>query len=45
MVGLMVGSEVSERQPQALDLNRETVYLDALIQNSPLGIVVLDRRG
>jgi PAS domain-containing protein len=44
VVGLMVGSEVSERHRQALDLNRQTVYLDALIQNSPLGIVVLDRQ-
>jgi PAS domain S-box-containing protein len=44
VVGLMVGSEVSERHRQALDLNRQTVYLDALIQNSPLGIVALDRQ-
>jgi diguanylate cyclase (GGDEF)-like protein/PAS domain S-box-containing protein len=44
-VGLIVGSEVSERHRQAIDLNRQTTYLDSLIQNSPLGIVVLDRRG
>ncbi len=45
VVGLMVGSEVSERHRQALDLNRQTIYLDALIKNSPLGIVVVDRQG
>jgi diguanylate cyclase (GGDEF)-like protein/PAS domain S-box-containing protein len=45
MVGLIVGSEVSERQRLAGDLNEQTTYLDSLIQNSPLGIVVLDRQG
>src|SRR5216684_1633396 len=44
-VGLIVGSEVSERQRLAMDLNEQTTYLDSLIQNSPLGIVVLDRKG
>jgi diguanylate cyclase (GGDEF)-like protein/PAS domain S-box-containing protein len=44
-VGLIVGSEVSERQRLAIDLNRQTTYLDSLIQNSPLGIIVLDQRG
>jgi diguanylate cyclase (GGDEF)-like protein/PAS domain S-box-containing protein len=44
-VGLIVGSEVSERQRLAGDLNEQTTYLDSLIQNSPLGIVVLDRQG
>jgi diguanylate cyclase (GGDEF)-like protein/PAS domain S-box-containing protein len=44
-VGLIVGSEVSERHRLAIDLNKQTTYLDSLIQNSPLGIVVLDRRG
>jgi len=43
-VGLIVGSEVSERQRLAIDLNEQTTYLDSLIQNSPLGIVVLDRK-
>jgi len=43
--GLIVGSEVSERQRLAMDLNEQTTYLDSLIQNSPLGIVVLDRQG
>jgi PAS domain S-box-containing protein len=44
-VGLIVGSEVSERHRLAMDLIRQTSYLDSLIQNSPLGIVVLDRQG
>jgi diguanylate cyclase (GGDEF)-like protein/PAS domain S-box-containing protein len=44
-VGLIVGSEVSERHRLSMDLNEQTTYLDSLIQNSPLGIVVLDRRG
>lgn len=44
-VGLIVGSEVSERHRLALDLTRQTAYLDSLIQISPLGIVVLDRQG
>jgi len=42
-VGLLVGSEVSERHRLAMDLNQQTMYLDSLIQNTPLGIVVLDR--
>ena len=44
-VGLIVGSEVSERHRLAIDLNEQTTYLDSLIQNSPLGIVVLDPHG
>jgi PAS domain S-box-containing protein len=44
-VGLIVGSEVSERHRLAIDLNEQTNFLDSLIQNSPLGIVVLDRQG
>jgi PAS domain S-box-containing protein len=44
-VGLIVGSEVSERHRLALDLHERTTYLDSLIQNSPLGIAVLDRQG
>jgi diguanylate cyclase (GGDEF)-like protein/PAS domain S-box-containing protein len=44
-VGLIVGSEVSERHRLAIDLNERTSYLDSLIENSPLGIVVLDRQG
>jgi len=44
-VGLIVGSEVSERERLAMDLHEQTIYLDSLIQNSPLGIAVLDRQG
>jgi diguanylate cyclase (GGDEF)-like protein/PAS domain S-box-containing protein len=44
-MGLIVGSEVSERHRLAIDLNKQTTYLDSLIQNRPLGIVVLDRQG
>jgi diguanylate cyclase (GGDEF)-like protein/PAS domain S-box-containing protein len=44
-VGLIVGSEVSERHRLTIDLNKQTTYLDSLIQNSPLGIIVLDRQG
>jgi diguanylate cyclase (GGDEF)-like protein/PAS domain S-box-containing protein len=45
VVGLIVGSEVTERQRLALDLNEQTTYLNSLIQHSPLGIAVLDRQG
>ncbi len=44
-VGLIVGSEVSERHRLTIDLNEQTIYLDSLIENSPLGIAVLDREG
>ena len=44
-VGLIVGSEVSERHRLTIDLNKQTTYLDSLIQNSPLGIIILDRQG
>ena len=44
-VGLIVGSEVSERYRLVIDLDRQTTYLDSLIQNSPLAIIVLDRQG
>jgi diguanylate cyclase (GGDEF)-like protein/PAS domain S-box-containing protein len=44
-VGLIVGSEVSERHRLAIDLHERSIYLDSLIQNCPLGIVVLGRRG
>jgi diguanylate cyclase (GGDEF)-like protein/PAS domain S-box-containing protein len=45
IVGLVVGSEVSERHHLVIDLDRQTTYLNSLIQNSPLGIIVLDRQG
>ena len=44
-VGLIVGSEVSERHRLTIDLNKQTTYLDSLIQSNPLGIIVLDRQG
>jgi PAS domain S-box-containing protein len=44
-VGLIVGSGVSERHRIARELQEQTVYLNSLIENSPLGIVVLDRQG
>jgi diguanylate cyclase (GGDEF)-like protein/PAS domain S-box-containing protein len=44
-VGLIVGSEVSERHRLAINLNERNTYLDLLIENSPLGIAVLDRQG
>ena len=44
-VGLIVGSEVSERHRLGIHLNEQTTYLDSLIQNSPLAMVVLDRQG
>jgi diguanylate cyclase (GGDEF)-like protein/PAS domain S-box-containing protein len=43
--GLIVGSEVSEREQLAIEVTRQTTYLDSLIQNSPLGIIVLNRQG
>jgi diguanylate cyclase (GGDEF)-like protein/PAS domain S-box-containing protein len=44
-VGLIVGSEVSERHRLAINLTEQSTYLESLIRNSPLGIVVLDRQG
>jgi diguanylate cyclase (GGDEF)-like protein/PAS domain S-box-containing protein len=44
-VGLIVGSAVSERHRIARELQDQTIYLNSLIGNSPLGIVVLDRWG
>jgi diguanylate cyclase (GGDEF)-like protein/PAS domain S-box-containing protein len=44
-VGLIVGSEVSERYRMAVHLNEQTTNLNALIENSPLGIVVFNREG
>ncbi|MGA8142507.1 MAG: diguanylate cyclase [Candidatus Acidiferrales bacterium] len=41
--GLFVGSAVSERHRMAKELHERTLYLNSLIENSPVGIVVLDR--
>ncbi|MGA8151096.1 MAG: diguanylate cyclase [Terriglobales bacterium] len=44
-VGLIVGSAVTERHRMGLELYERTFYLNSLIENSPLGIAVLNRRG
>jgi diguanylate cyclase (GGDEF)-like protein/PAS domain S-box-containing protein len=43
--GLIVGSAVSERHRMARELHQQTVYLNSLIENSPLAIVVLNHLG
>jgi diguanylate cyclase (GGDEF)-like protein/PAS domain S-box-containing protein len=44
-VGLIVGSAVSERHRIASEFQKQTIYLNSLIENSPFGIAVLDRQG
>ena len=44
-VGLIVESIVSERLRLGDQLHERTSYLNSLIENSPLGIIVLDQRG
>jgi PAS domain S-box-containing protein len=44
-VGLMVGSTVTERLRIGMQLQERTSYLNSLIENSPLGIIILDRKG
>jgi diguanylate cyclase (GGDEF)-like protein/PAS domain S-box-containing protein len=43
--GLLVGAAVSERHRMARELRGQTNYLNSLIENTPSGIVVLDRDG
>jgi diguanylate cyclase (GGDEF)-like protein/PAS domain S-box-containing protein len=43
--GLIVGSTVTDRHLVDADLRERTAYLRSLIENSPLGIVVLSREG
>jgi diguanylate cyclase (GGDEF)-like protein/PAS domain S-box-containing protein len=43
--GLLVGSAVSERHRMGRELRKQTDYLNSLIENTPLGIVVLDKDG
>jgi diguanylate cyclase (GGDEF)-like protein/PAS domain S-box-containing protein len=43
--GLLVGAAVSERQRMARELSGQTEYLNSLIENTPLGIVVLHQDG
>jgi diguanylate cyclase (GGDEF)-like protein/PAS domain S-box-containing protein len=45
LVGLVVGTTVSERHRISSELQERTVFLNALIENNPLGIVALDREG
>jgi diguanylate cyclase (GGDEF)-like protein/PAS domain S-box-containing protein len=45
LAGLIVGTAVSERDRFANDLQERTTFLNALIENNPLGIVALDREG
>jgi diguanylate cyclase (GGDEF)-like protein/PAS domain S-box-containing protein len=44
-VGLIVGSTVSERHRIGIQLTERTMYLNSLIENTPLGVVVNDRGG
>ena len=41
--GLILAAAVSERQRIAKDLQQQTTYLDSMIENTPLGVVVLDQ--
>jgi diguanylate cyclase (GGDEF)-like protein/PAS domain S-box-containing protein len=43
--GLIVGATVTEREHLGNELHERTTYLKSLFENSPLGIVVLDRVG
>jgi diguanylate cyclase (GGDEF)-like protein/PAS domain S-box-containing protein len=44
-VGLIVGSTVTERHRMGRQLTERTTYLNSLIENTPLGVVVSDRNG
>jgi PAS domain S-box-containing protein len=41
-IGLIVGSTVTERLHIAMQLQERTSFLNSLIENSPVGIIVLD---
>jgi diguanylate cyclase (GGDEF)-like protein/PAS domain S-box-containing protein len=43
--GLIVGAAVTERHRMAKQLSERTDFLNSLIENNPLGIVVHDREG
>lgn len=43
--GLIVGATVTEREHFQLELHERTTYLNSLFENSPLGIVFLNRQG
>ena len=42
-IGLILGSVVTERLRISVELQERTSYLNSLIENSPIGIIVLDR--
>ena len=42
-IGLILGAVVTERQRVSAQLQERTSYLNSLIENSPIGIIVLDR--
>jgi len=44
-IGLILGSVVTERLRIGAELQERTSYLNSLIENSPLGIIVLDQKG
>jgi hypothetical protein len=41
----IVGSTVTERLRIGMHLHERTSYLNSLIENSPLGIIILDKKG
>jgi len=43
--GLVVGATVTEREYLGMELCERTTFLNSLFENSPLGIVVLNRKG
>ena len=43
-IGLIMGSVVTERQRTGAELQERTSYLNSLIENSPLGIIVVDQK-
>ena len=43
-IGLILGSIVTERLRISSELQSRTSYLNSLIENSPVGIIVLDRQ-
>ena len=44
-IGLILGAVVTERLRMGHQLQARTSYLNSLIANSPIGIIVLDQRG
>jgi PAS domain-containing protein len=44
-VGLLVGASVTEQERISTELSERTSYLDSVLENSPVGMVVLDGAG